>query len=159
MRRKDKEIKKQKIIESLLNRALVCRIGLSLNNVPYIVPMNFCYKDNALYLHSSRIGRKIDILKKNNNVCFEIDLDKKLEESKIPCNWTMKYYSVIGQGIASFLDEYEDKEKVMNIIMEKYSKRNQWKFPKNMIEKVLIIKIQIIHLSGKSSIHFLCIDQ
>ena len=71
MRRKDKEIKDKEVIESIIKRATVCRIALSENNVPYIVPLSFGYKDNCLYFHSAPEGRKIDIIKQNNNVCFE----------------------------------------------------------------------------------------
>ena len=91
MRRKDKEIKDRKEIESIIKRATVCRIGLSENNLPYIVPMNYGYVNNRLYLHSSTQGKKIDIIRHNNRVCFEMDTDHELVKSETPCQWTMKY--------------------------------------------------------------------
>ena len=78
MRRKEKEIKDRKEIISILQKAKICRIGLSENNKPYIVPMNFGYKEGCLYFHCANEGRKIGIIKKNNNVCFEIDTDHKI---------------------------------------------------------------------------------
>ncbi len=53
MSRKDKEIKDKDEIESTIKRANVCRIGLAENNIPYVVPLVFGYKDNCLYFHSA----------------------------------------------------------------------------------------------------------
>ena len=75
MRRKDKEIKDKAEIESIIKRATVCRIGLSENNVAYIVPMNFGYKDNSLYFHSAPMGKKIEIIKGFDNTLWLIDFD------------------------------------------------------------------------------------
>ncbi|MBN1215922.1 MAG: pyridoxamine 5'-phosphate oxidase family protein [Candidatus Lokiarchaeota archaeon] len=152
MRRKDRELTDKNTIENIINKAMVCRIAFSLDNVPYIVPMNFCYENNFIYLHSLKVGKKIDILKKNENVCFEIDIDTEIKQSNNPCNWTMKYYSVIGQGIASFMEEKKDKINILNKIMEKYSGKNLWIFQENMLDSVIIIKINIIKFTGKKSI-------
>ncbi len=85
MRRADKEIKNSKLMESLLREALVCKIALCDGNKACIVPMNFVFKDNKLYLHSAKEGRKIDIIK-NNNICFELDVKPELLKSEKPCN-------------------------------------------------------------------------
>ena len=122
MRREDKEIKDNNVIESIIKRAIVCRIAFSENNIPYIVPVIFGYKDNCLYFHSAMEGKKIDIIKQNNNVCFEFDIDQELVKSKNSCSCSMKYYSVIGFGKAFFIDDIEEKRMALNIIMKHYSK-------------------------------------
>ena len=109
MRRKDKEIKDKKAIESIIKRATVCRIGLAENDIPYSVPMNFGYKDNCLYFHSAPVGKKIEIIKKNNNVCFEIDIVHEILQGKSACHTIMKYYSVIGYGKVYIIDDSEEK--------------------------------------------------
>ncbi len=150
MGRKDKEIKDKEVIESIIKRATVCRIGLCENNVPYIVPLVFGYKDNCLYFHSAPEGRKIDTIKRNNNVCFELDVDCELVKSETACSWDMKYYSVIGFGKAFFVDDPEEKRKALNIIMEHYS-GNPHEYPTNEINKVAIIKVKIDSMTGKKS--------
>ncbi len=70
MRRKDKEIKDAKEIESIISRSDICRIALSENNSPYIVPMCFGYRNNCLYFHSASDGKKIDIIKKKKQGLF-----------------------------------------------------------------------------------------
>ena len=58
MRRKDKEIKDQALLESILVKAAICRLAMSENNVPHVVPLNFVYADDHLYFHSAREGQK-----------------------------------------------------------------------------------------------------
>ncbi len=121
MRRKDKEIEDKKEIESIISKSDVCRIALSENNSPYLVPMCFGYRDNCLYFHSASDGKKIDIIKKNNRVCFEFDTHEGLIKSENPCDWDMKYHSVVGSGKAFFIEDPDEKTRALNIIEEHYS--------------------------------------
>ncbi len=152
MRRKDKEIKDKKEIESIINRCDICRIALCDNNSPYIVPVCFGYSENYLYFHSAREGKKIDIIKKNNNVCFEFDIYDGPIESESPCNWDMKYYSVIGSGEAFFIDDFQEKTKALYIITEHYS-GNSSEFQKDSVDNVTVIKVEIKNIMGKRSGH------
>jgi len=151
LRRKDKEIKDKAEIESIIKRATVCRIGLSENNVAYIVPMNFGYKDNSLYFHSAPMGKKIEIIKKNNQICFEIDVDHELVLSELSCKATMKYFSVIGFGKAELITDFEKKQIALQIIMDHYAPKKKHEFSKKMIEQLIIIKVNIEKLTGKKS--------
>lgn len=74
MRRKEKEINNITEIERIINESPVCRIALSDNGLPYMIPVCFGYSNRHLYFHSANAGKKIDILKKNNNICFEFDI-------------------------------------------------------------------------------------
>lgn len=149
MRRDDKEIRDKEEIESIIERATVCRIGLSEDGVPYVIPVNFGYKDNRLYFHSATQGRKIDILRRNNNVCFEMDIDHELVKSETPCNWTMKYRSVIGFGKAFFVDDFKGKTEALKIIMHHYSD-GSYEFSENQMKDVAIIRIEIDSIIGKT---------
>jgi hypothetical protein len=53
--------------------------------------MNFAYHDNCIYLHSAPEGRKIDILKNNDRVCFEVDIQTQIVKDSQACNWSMRY--------------------------------------------------------------------
>lgn len=149
MRRKDQEIRDKAIIESIMRKEMVCRIALSDNNMPYIVPMNFGYKNNSLYLHSAKEGKKIEIIKNNNNVCFEIDTDHELIKSEKACSWGMKYRSVIGFGKAHLIDNSEEKRRALDIIMEHYSSKSSYDYLEKEIDNVAIIKIEIESIIGK----------
>lgn len=150
MRRREKEITDRKLIESIIHKAAVCRIGLCDQGTPYVVPLSFGYKDNCLYFHSAGEGRKIDVLKRNNHVCFEVDIDVECVPSETPCKWSVKYLSVIGFGYASFVKGLQEKKEALNIIMDHYSGRS-YQYPEEALAKVTIIKVEIDTMTGKRS--------
>jgi len=150
MRRKEKQIAEKSDIESVIRNAIVCRIALSDNNLPYIVPVCFGYQENTIYIHGALEGRKIEILRKNNHVCFEFDIDTEIIEGKSACDWGVKYRSVIGFGKAFFLEDPEDKRKALGIIMNQYSNQS-FHFPDKSLSKTAVIKIEIESMTGKES--------
>ncbi|MGB9936647.1 MAG: pyridoxamine 5'-phosphate oxidase family protein [Methanobacterium sp.] len=153
MRRSDKEIKDSEIIESILKKAQVCRIALCNDNKPYIVPMNFGFDNNYLYFHSATEGQKIDILNKNKNICFEVDIETELVKAENACNWGMKYYSVIGSGKSEFIENIEGKREALNIIMQKYSGNSSksFEYSKSTLNKVSVFRVKIEEITGKKS--------
>lgn len=151
MRRKDKEITDKSIIEKIINEAELCRIGLSDGNEPYIVPMNFGYKDDCVYLHSAMEGKKINILKVNDNVCFQVDGQVELIKDAIPCKWTARYYCVIGFGKATIVDDINEKTRALNIIMQKYTGKPEHDFSQDALNKIVVIKVQLHSITGKKS--------
>jgi nitroimidazol reductase NimA-like FMN-containing flavoprotein (pyridoxamine 5'-phosphate oxidase superfamily) len=150
MRRKEKEITDKTAMESIILRSSVCRLAFSEENRPYIVPLCFGYEGDTLYFHSAREGRKLDILRKNNKVCFEFDIDHEIVEADEACGWGMKYQSVIGFGKGSIIDDIESKRKALNIIMQQYS-GNSYEYPDKAVRKIVIIKVEIAHMTGKQS--------
>jgi hypothetical protein len=151
MRRHEQEITDRQAVEEILQKAVVCRIGLADDNTPYIVPVCFGYEDGSLYLHSSPHGHKIDIIQHNNNVCFEVDVDVEMIPAPEACKWSVKYRSVIGFGKASVIENEEEKIRALNIIMEHYSGRSAHEYSPHSLEKAAIIRIQIQSMTGKSS--------
>ncbi|GAH17704.1 unnamed protein product, partial [marine sediment metagenome] len=95
MRRKDKEIADEKAMVSIVEKAIVCRVAMCWQDEPYVVPMSFGYRDNCIYLHSAREGRKLDILRNNDKVCIEFDIGVELIQSHEACKSSMKYKSVL----------------------------------------------------------------
>ena len=150
MNRKDREIKDIQKIEEILNRANVMRMAVCENNLPYIIPLNFGYKDKCIYIHSSKKGMKIDILKKNNNVSFEVDGDHELVLSDKACGFSMKYTSVVGFGKAYFISDLNEKKQALDTIMSHYSK-GYFDYSSEKIEKICIIRIDIESMTGKKS--------
>ena len=150
MRRKENEITDKTAMESIILGSSVCRLAFSEENRPYIVPLCFGYEDDTLYFHSAREGRKLDILRKNNKVCFEFDIDHEIVEADDACAWGMKYQSVIGFGKGSIIDDIESKRKALNIIMQHYS-GNSYEYPDKIVKKTVIIKVEIEHMTGKQS--------
>ena len=150
MRRKDKEISDESAIKSIIEKTNVCRLGMVNGNKPYIVPLCFGYHDNVLYFHGTLKGQKIDLIRKNPNVCFEFDLITEPIESENACDWSMKYQSVIGFGKAVFIESSDEKRKALSVIMAQYSDR-LFKFPENMLKATAVIKVEIESMTGKQS--------
>lgn len=152
MRQKEKEITNTKEIETIIQKAEVCRLGLAVDNTPYIVPLFFGYENNCLYIHCAKEGRKLDMIRQNNNVCFEMEGDTKITNRDKPaCQWSSAYRSVIGYGRAFILENLEEKKQALDVIMRHYSNRTSFDYKKKAVEEVAIIKIVVDHMSGKKS--------
>ncbi|MBM4328204.1 MAG: pyridoxamine 5'-phosphate oxidase family protein [Deltaproteobacteria bacterium] len=151
MRRKEREITDQALMESILTRAQICRLGLCQDNTPYVVPVSFGRKGNRLYVHSSLHGKKVDMIKANNNVCFELEVDVEVARAETACDWSMKFYSVIGFGKAFFVQDPEEKIEGLNAIMEHYTGAPRHEYSERALEKVGIIRIDIESMTGKKA--------
>ncbi|WP_094228576.1 pyridoxamine 5'-phosphate oxidase family protein [Methanolobus psychrotolerans] len=151
MRRPEKRITNENMVHSILKEATVCRIGLCKDNVPYVVPMNFAYYDNALYLHAARAGKKLDIINVNPHVCFEMEYKTEVAPAPTSCGWSMKYYSIIGWGNASLITDAGDKTRALDLLMEKYAGAKDLSYTDTILDKVAIIRIEITEMTGKFS--------
>ncbi len=151
MRRHDKEIADQNIISDILSNSQICRLGFVDNDEAYIVPVNFAYKDGFIYIHSASQGRKMDILRRNNKVCFEIEHGEEIIKNNIPCEWSAKYRSVMGKGIVSIETETDKKIAGLDLIMKKYGARGTQKFDDASVARIVLLVLEITSLTGKQS--------
>jgi len=148
MRRKEKQITETADMEQILLQGQVCRLGFADNNVPYIVPMNYGYQDRALYFHSAPEGRKIDLIRANPLVGFEVGELLKMNKAANACDWGASFKSVIGTGTARILDTPEEKKAGLDIIMAQYSDRS-FNYPDGKLAKTAVIKVTIEEMTGK----------
>jgi nitroimidazol reductase NimA-like FMN-containing flavoprotein (pyridoxamine 5'-phosphate oxidase superfamily) len=146
-----KAISDRQQMEDILSKAKFLRLALSDAETPYIVPMSFGYKENAIYLHSSQKGRKIEILKKNSRVCFEVAVETELITADEPCNYNVRYRSVIGFGQAKFLEAYNEKVEGLTVLSEHYGKEGPFEFEEWKVSRLCVIKIEIEKMTGKES--------
>ena len=151
MRRREKEIGGREVLEEILQLATVCHLAMSENDQPYVVPLNFGYRDNALYFHCAREGKKVDILRKNNCVGFEVDVDHELVKGASACEWGMKGRSVVGTGKAYLVDDPAGKRQGLDVIMKHYGAPEPFSYKEKGFEKALIIKVEIESMSGKKT--------
>jgi hypothetical protein len=149
MRRKQHEITDQGIIENILSKSEVCRLGIMDGDKPYIVPLNYGYKDNAIYIHSAPLGKKIELLKQNNYVCFEIEFYSEVYRKDKACDWGTKYRSVIGYGSIDFITDFEQKKAGLDIIMAHYGKKDNNVYQDKQVEFIVILKLNIEEITGK----------
>ncbi|MBN1103417.1 MAG: pyridoxamine 5'-phosphate oxidase family protein, partial [Deltaproteobacteria bacterium] len=149
MRRKEREIQDEAALEGILRRAMVCRLALSVDDEPYIVPLNFGYRDRVLYFHGAREGKKIEMLRKNNRVCFEVDVDHEMVRAEMPCDWTFKYRSVIGFGRAELITEPEAKGNALDVIITQCGAATPYPYREEKLARTCIIRVTIESMTGK----------
>jgi len=154
MRRSDREITDTEEKLAILDKCKVCRLGLSVNNDLYIVPLNFGYTfaNNALtlYFHSAQEGKKIDMLRANPHVCFELDTGHDLVHGDTACTYSFRYASLIGSGRVSFIDSREEKVYALNALMRHQTGQNRdLAFNDADLDQVLVYKLVVSEMSGK----------
>lgn len=150
MRRKDKEITEIQTLEEIISRAKVCRLGLSRANKPYIVPLSFGYADHTLYFHSAPEGEKLAIIRENAAACFEIDLDVAEVKGDNPCNWSMRYQSVVGFGEVSFIEDIAAKKEALAHIIRHYTGEG-YNLSEQAVEGLTVFQLKIESMTGKKS--------
>ena len=148
MRRREKQITDTKQMEEILAQAQVCRLAMVDNGHPYVVPLNFGYRDGALYFHSALEGRKMDVLKSDPRVCFEVDELVKMNKAAQACDWGVSFRSVIGTGTARMLETPAEKKAGLDIIMAHYSGR-AFDYPEEKLAKTAVIQVTIHEMTGK----------
>ena len=150
MRKKNKEITDAKLIDTVIQRCQVCRLGLSDNGIPYVVPVCFGYRDRTVFIHCATEGRKIDIIKRNDYVCIEFDGDHELVQGDQACAWGMRYRSVIAWGKASLIENPREKRQALDVIMEHYT-ADSFAYSVEKLAITTIISVKIETMTGKQS--------
>ena len=149
LRRKDKEVTDPKEIERIISEGRTCHLAMVDNGKPYVVPVTFGYDGRALYFHSALEGRKVETLKKNPHVCFNIVASAQSVEQPPDC--TTKYRSVTGYGNATLLTDVEEKIAGIKVVM-RHSLGHEVDFPVKGMARTLVFRIDIEELKGKQSV-------
>lgn len=141
----------QKEIDEIISRCEVCYVSMvDENNLPYVLPFNFGYKEGVIFLHSSKKGLKIDILRKNPSVCIAFSTDHKLrhQSEQVACSYSMKYRSVLAYGKVEFIDDIDQKVEFLNTFMTHYSDRDfQYNAP--ALREVCTYKVKVEKFTAK----------
>jgi nitroimidazol reductase NimA-like FMN-containing flavoprotein (pyridoxamine 5'-phosphate oxidase superfamily) len=151
MRRHEQEITSLSEIEAIIQKAKTCRLSFCDEDRPYIIPVCYGYEEGSLYFHCASEGLKLDIIKKNQNVCFQMDADVQFLESTSACSWSLHYKSVVGRGKASVLKGQKEKLKALQVIMHHYSSQDH-DIENERLDSVTLVKIKILELTGKKSV-------
>lgn len=138
------KITDQAKIDAIIKEAQVCTLSLVDNGMPYAVPMNYGYADGVIILHSAMTGKKIDILKQNNNVCVSFYCDERLNvrHEKVACSYSMKFKSVLAFGKAVEITDFNEKVDAMNEVMKQYAGKS-FTYNEPAIKGVFIMKINV----------------
>lgn len=156
MRRSDREVVGLTNILSILDKCDIMRLGLSADNKPYIVPMNFAYEVIGekvyIYFHCASKGRKMEMIAQSNTVCFEADCSYKTLKSDIACDWSAEFESVIGEGTVTVLTDETQKINALNIFMKRYAFEGKPHYNPHELSVVTILQVSVTTITGKRKI-------
>jgi len=155
------EIKsKEKIIEFLSSQQTGRISSIDENGYPQIIPMNFVFINDVVYMHSHIKGEKLENIKRNQKVGFEVDKSLEFLPSYFsdPTDASLAdtlYISVIIKGNASIISDKEEKTIALNGLMKKYQPEGGYEPIKpemDVLDEVEVIKIVPESLRGKYKI-------
>lgn len=152
MTRREREITDIDEIIAILNKSKIDHIGLVDGDEPYVVPMNYGYimQDGKLtiYLHGAKRGRKIDVMRTNPKVFFEAECDLQEFEGDIACRYGIAYSSIMGRGLATIVEDIEEKKKGLSVLMKTQTGRD-FEFEDKMVAFVSVIRIDVTEFTAK----------
>lgn len=151
---------KQKIIDFLNSQPAGRIASIDNDGYPQVIPMNFVYFNNAIYMHSHPFGEKLDNIRRNPSVGFEVDqhvcfLPSHYFHPTDASQADTLYISVVIKGKAEIIHDAEEKARALNALMEKYQKEGRYEaldagMP--VVKEVSIIKVTPTDMRGKYKI-------
>lgn len=153
MTRRELELTDLNEIIDILNQSMVVHIGLVDGDEPYVIPMNYGYTmdENGklnLYLHGATQGRKLDIIRKNSKVFFEMECNVQPFEGDVACRYGTSYKSLMGRGTATILDDPAEKMTALSIFMKTQTGKD-FEFNEKLVKVVSVIKISVSEYTAK----------
>lgn len=139
-------------IVKILDSSKVVHVGMIDGDEPYVVPMNYGYtlEDGklTLWLHCAKRGRKLDVLRTNNKVFFEMECGIQPFEGDIACRYGISYSSIMGRGTAEIVEDTELKKAALTHLMKTQTGKD-FEFEDKMASIVSIIKIDTVEFTAK----------
>jgi len=155
------EIKSKEKIKEFLDKEHVGRIASTdENGYPQIIPMNFVFLDDAIYMHSHTRGEKLENVTRNEKVGFEVDrelefLPSYFEDPKDASLADTLYISVVIKGKGEIVKDKKEKTYALNGLLKKYQPEGKYEpiSPEmEVLDEVVIIKITPDSMRGKYKI-------
>ena len=152
MTKREFKITDEAQIRGILDTAKVLRVGIAVDNVPYIIPMNYGYTLEegklTLYLHSAVKGDKLELLGKNPDICFELDCDYRPFEGVLPCQYGLGYSAVSGRGRAVIVEDVGEKMEGMSVLMKTQTGKD-FVFNERLVSIVSVIRVDVSEYTAK----------
>ena len=153
MRRKDREVTDRAQLQEIIDNCNVCRLGLYDGQEVYILPVNFGYSWEqelpVLYFHGAAQGRKLEIIAQNPRVAFEMDCGHKMVTGEAPCDWSMEYQSIIGQGVLELVEDETERMHGLDLLMQKYGYKGDKGYDPNYLKVTAILRLTVTEMTGK----------
>lgn len=139
-------------IEAIIRQCPYCTVALTdAEGNPYAIPMNFAYHDGIVYLHSGPEGGKVKMAERHPRVCISFCEGHELVymHRQVACSYSMKSRSVVCRGDVSFIDDADEKRRVLNLIMRQYTD-GEFVYSEPAVRNVKIWAVKVEHMSCRS---------
>ena len=150
MRKTDREIKDFSLVEAILLRAGYIQLGFWDGAVPYVVPVNFGYKDRVIYIHGSAAGKWGECLRGSDRVGFSAVAQYELVRKLGACGYTSHYQSVSGFGRARLIEDPAEKIRALDVIMARHD-GPQGLYDEKVLQTVSAVRIDVEAMTGKAN--------
>ena len=145
-------IPEKKELVEIIQRCQWCHLAMvDSEGKPYVIPMNFGFDGDTIYLHGSKYGKKAEILKHHPEVCINFSTDHLLryQNEEVACSWSMKYRSVLCFGTAELITDTDEKIASFHIVMAHYTK-GEFNFNPPSIREVRVWKVKVAKIEGRA---------
>jgi len=140
-------------MERILREEDVGRLGLAADDEPYVVPLNYTYADGRALFHCALEGRKLDVIRKNPNVCFEVSRQEGRPAEHAGDLCSAPFESVICYGVARIVDDLQERLEVLNEFQTRFGTLDK---PRTAISEERAAKcgavvIRVVRMTGRRS--------
>ena len=145
------EITDSEKIEAILSKAKICFVAMvGSDGMPYVIPMNFGYKDGVFYLHSGQHGRKMEMLSENRRVCIAVSVGEEIvyQHPDVACSHSVRAESVVAEGEVEFIEDLDEKAESLNIFMRGYTGRD-YTYSLPALKKVVVWRVKVEKINSK----------
>ncbi len=157
MRRNDRQVTEWETIHSVIQKCKVCRLAIVAPESPYIVPMNFGYSYQedvlTLYFHCADEGRKLDLIRKNPRVGFEMDCDHNLIPGETACSYGYRFSSIVGTGTVSIVEDVREKQNALSLLMQHQAGKD-FTFTQKQANSVTVFQVRVNSFTCKQRTGF-----
>ncbi|MBE6013770.1 MAG: pyridoxamine 5'-phosphate oxidase family protein [Lachnospiraceae bacterium] len=155
MTRRETEITDKTAIESILDTCKYLHLGASIDDMPYVVTLNYGYEWDksdghlVLYLHTAKKAHLLSIIDKNQNCAFSMECNVEPFFGPIPCRNGMVYESIMGSGKISVLGTTEEKAYGLRRIMKTQTGSDEGAFDERLVSIVGVMRVDVKEMKAK----------
>lgn len=107
-------------MEAILREEMVGHLGLAVGGEVYVVPINYTYSEGRVLFHCALTGRKLDMIRANPRVCFEVSRMQGLPTPHDGDECDAPFESVICWGEARIVGDLEERQEILNAFQARY---------------------------------------
>ncbi len=154
MRRADREVTDAQKIDEIIRACNCCRLGFNDNGQVYIVPLSFGFEHEdgkrVFYFHGADTGRKVDLIQQGGEIGFELDTNYLLHAGERAYGFSVRFQSVIGNGIISAIDNDEEKIQALQSIMFQHTQKRDWDMSQKELDTAFVFKLEVTEIACKN---------